>query len=90
MLDVSAGGLYFETTESFEVDDEQVYHFELPGQSCYALPARVVRCKPKPGCNNRFRVAVEFVDLNEEHRKELLQWIYREQTRRHRKDKRKA
>lgn len=89
ILDVSAGGLLFETNEPFEIDGEYVYHFELTGQLCYVLPARVVRCKPKPGSKNRFRVAVEFVDLNEEHRKELLQWIYYEQVRRHRKGHRK-
>lgn len=83
MLDISAGGLRFETAEPFEFDAEFVCHFELPGQSRYELPAKVVRSQTKPGFSDRYRVAVEFVDHSEELRSKLLQWIYHEQVRRH-------
>lgn len=84
MLDISAGGTCFETREVFDLDDEFVCNFELPGLCSYVLPARVVRVQPKPGSKDRYRVAVEFLELAEEHRTELLRWIYQEQTRRHR------
>ena len=89
MLDISAGGTCFETREDFDLDDEFICHFDLPGGCCYVLPARVVRVQPKKGQAGRYRVAVEFVDLGEEHRCELLRWIYQEQTRRHRVENRK-
>ncbi len=84
MLDISAGGLRFETPRPFEFDAEFVCHFELPGQSRYELPAKVVRSQRKPGYSDRYRVAVEFIDRSEGLRSKLLQWIYHEQVRRHR------
>ncbi|MDP6979761.1 MAG: PilZ domain-containing protein [Myxococcota bacterium] len=86
-LDVSAGGIRFESRDTFEIGEECVCHFELPGQSCYVLPARVVRCKPKAGSRYWHEVAVEFVGLDEEHRSEFLRWIYQEQAKRHRNAK---
>ncbi len=84
VLDVSAGGIRFESRDTFEVGEECVCHFELPGQSCYVLPARVVRCAPKADSRLWHEVAVEFIELDEGHRSELLRWIYQEQAKRHR------
>ncbi|MCP5039435.1 MAG: hypothetical protein GY944_00310 [bacterium] len=87
MLDVSAGGIRFESREPFPVDQQFVFHFELPGQACYVLPADVVRSVHRPGSTLWYQVAVEFVGLDEAHRSQLLQWIYHEQARRHRSAK---
>lgn len=84
ILDVSAGGLRFESRETFEIGEECVCSFELPGQSCYVIPGQVVRCIPKPGSRIWHEVAMEFQGLDESHRSELLRWIYQEQARRHR------
>lgn len=84
MLDMSAGGFRFETGNKFEVDREFICHFELPGQSCYVLPARVVRVQRNPHHKKLFWVGVEFRGIDEEHRSELIRWINREQIRRHR------
>lgn len=88
LLDISAGGIRFQTRADFETDEEVICHFELPGSACFVLPARVVRGQPgnlehvpKP------EIAVEFRHLAEEQRTELLRWVYREQISRHRMDK---
>lgn len=85
LLDISAGGLRFETDDDYEPEEEVICHFELPGSLCYVLPGRIVRpyttdtlVAAKPG------VAVEFVGLDEINRSLLLRWIYGEQARRHR------
>jgi len=82
VLDVSAGGIRFESRSSFEVESELVCHFELPGQSCYVFPARVARCAPKAGSPEWNEVALEFLGVDEGHRSELLRWIYQEQAKR--------
>ncbi len=87
VLDVSAGGIRFESRNNFEIGEECICHFELPGQSCYVLPSRVVRCKPKASSKLWQEVAPEFRGLDEEHRSELLRWIYQEQAKRHRSTK---
>jgi hypothetical protein len=43
MLDVSAGGAAICAEPRFELGEEVVCHFELPGECCFALPAKVVR-----------------------------------------------
>ncbi|MCP4039768.1 MAG: PilZ domain-containing protein [bacterium] len=88
MLDMSAGGIRFESGVPFEFDDTFVCHFELPGHLCYVLPVRVVRSQRRPGYRNRYLIAVEFLDLDEQHRAELLQWTFREQARRRRIERR--
>ena len=82
MLDVSAGGIRFETDEDFEIDQEFVCQF-VSDPSRYELHSRVVRSQKKPGSSSRYRVAVEFLDLTDEHCSQLLRWIYQEQSRRH-------
>ena len=84
MLDMSAGGFRFETRAEFEIDSEFVCHFELPGQSCYVLPARVVRIQRNPHNRNLYWVGVVFLGIDEDHRSELVRWINQEQVRRHR------
>jgi c-di-GMP-binding flagellar brake protein YcgR len=91
LLDISAGGIRFRSHDDFETDEEVVCHFELPGSACFVLPARVVRgSTPPPPGGRRRGVGVEFVGLDEQHRSELLRWVYREQVRRHRAGTRAA
>jgi hypothetical protein len=85
LLDISAGGIRFKSSDDFETDEEVVCHFELPGSVCFVLPARVVRGSSQPPRGTRRRgVGIEFVGLSEQQRSELLRWVYREQVRRHR------
>ena len=85
LLDLSAGGIRFRSTNEYAADEEVVVHLELPGSECFVLPARVVRnpgqAAPRNGKSN---VAVAFIGLDETTRSQLLRWIYREQVRRHR------
>ncbi len=82
MLDVSAGGAAIKAEPRFELGEEVVCHFELPGECCFALPARVVRVDAPRGGRQRGTVGVEFLDLDESHRAALLRWVFREQTKR--------
>jgi c-di-GMP-binding flagellar brake protein YcgR len=85
LLDVSAGGIRFQSGTEYEPDEEVVCHFELPGSLCFMLPARVTRPPNAAGEGlGKPSVAVEFVGLDENQRSQLLRWVYREQVRRHR------
>lgn len=82
MLDVSAGGAAIRAEPRFELGDELVCHFELPGESDFELSARVVRIDAPPGSHSRCTIGLEFLDPEEDDRAALLRWVYREQTRR--------
>ncbi len=84
MLDVSAGGAAIRAEPRFELGEEVVCNFELPGECCFALPARVVRVDAPRGGRQRGTVGVEFLGLDENHRAALLRWVFREQTKRRR------
>jgi hypothetical protein len=84
MLDVSAGGAAIRAEPRFELGEEVVCRFELPGECCFALPARVVRVDPPGSGRERGTVGVEFLGLDENHRAALLRWVFREQTKRRR------
>jgi len=89
LLDVSAGGVRFQSEIDYEPDESVVCHFELPGSLCFVLPARIVRPFLRASAPSKPSVAVEFVGLDENTRSQLLRWVYREQVRRHRDDARR-
>jgi len=91
LLDLSAGGLRFKSREAFETDEEIVCRLELSRETAFTLPARVVRgtFSPRPA-GTPPGVAVEFTQLDEEDRSQILRWIYAEQVRRHRLEIRAA
>ncbi len=84
VADLSAGGLCIRGEAGFEPEEEVRCIFELPGERRFDLFARVVRCF---GSGDRGRVAFQFFDVDHEHHSMLLQWVYREQARRHREEK---
>jgi c-di-GMP-binding flagellar brake protein YcgR len=87
LVDISAGGLRFASGDDYEPDEDEevVCHFELPGSLCFVLPARIVfPSESRPTGSGKPSVAVEFVNLDENNRSQLLRWIYREQVQRHR------
>ncbi len=85
LVDISAGGIRFESNDDYEAGEDVVCHFELPGSLCFVLPARIVRSPEHlRSISSKPSVAVEFVGLDENHRSQLLRWVYREQVRRHR------
>jgi PilZ domain len=87
LLDLSAGGIRFQTSAQYEPDEEVVVHFELPGSECFVLPARVVRTpNDSTAHSGKKAVAVAFIALDEATRSQLLRWVYREQVRRHREE----
>lgn len=89
LLDLSAGGIRFQSSVDYEPDEELILHFELPGSACFVLPARVVRTPDGPGSRSmKNSVAVAFVGIDEATRSLLLRWVYREQVRRHRDQQR--
>ena len=85
LVDISAGGIRFASSDDYEPDEEVICHFELPGSLCFVLPARIVRpSKIRPSGLGKPSVAVEFINLDENNRSQLLRWVYREQVKRHR------
>ena len=89
LLDLSAGGIRFQSSAEYEPDEEVVVHFELPGSQCFVLPARVVRTPGGPSSHSGKRnVAVAFTGIDERTRSQLLGWVYRQQIRRHREESR--
>lgn len=88
LLDLSAGGIRFQSSQEYEADEEVVVHFELPGSECFVLPARVVRTPDMPANRVKNSVAVAFTGIDEATRSQLLRWVYREQVRRHRNETR--
>lgn len=88
LLDLSAGGIRFQSTVEYEPDEEVVVHFELPGSECFVLSARVVRTPDTPANRAKDSVAVAFTGIDEATRSQLLRWVYREQVRRHRNETR--
>lgn len=89
LLDLSAGGIRFQSASEYEHDEEVVVHFELPGSDCFVLPARVVRTPDNRATRpDKNAVAVAFTGIDEPTRAQLLRWVYREQVRRHREERR--
>jgi hypothetical protein len=86
VADLSAGGLSIRGEDCFEAGEEVRCIFELPGERRFDLRARVVRCG---GSGDRGRVAFQFCDVDNENHSSLLRWVYREQARRHREEKRR-
>jgi c-di-GMP-binding flagellar brake protein YcgR len=86
LLDLSAGGIRFQSSAEYEPDEEVVVHFELPGSECFVIPARVVRTPDMPEARVKNSVAVAFIGVDEATRSLLLRWVYREQVRRHRNE----
>jgi hypothetical protein len=89
VVDISAGGIRFASAGEYEDGEEVICHFELPGTLCFVLPARIVRSRDAtPTHLTKQSVAVAFKGLDENNRSQLLRWVYREQVRRHREEKR--
>ena len=85
LVDISAGGIRFESASDYEPDEDVICHFELPGSLCFVLPARTIRSPEETvTVSGKPSVAVEFVGLDENNRSQLLRWVYREQVHRHR------
>ena len=85
LIDISAGGIRFESSGDFEPGEEVICHFELPGSLCFVLPAQIIRSPEQAvTISGKPSIAVEFVELDENNRSQLLRWVYREQVRRHR------
>jgi hypothetical protein len=89
VADLSAGGVAVRTAGCFEVGEEVRCVFELPGEQNFDLRARVVRRSESAGSGSRGRVAFQFLDVDHDHHAALLRWVYREQARRHREEKKR-
>ena len=89
LVDVSAGGIRFASDVDFGAGEDVVCHFELSGSLCFALPGRIVRGPETPSATaGKPSIAVEFTDLDETNRSQLLRWVYQEQVSRHREESR--
>jgi hypothetical protein len=88
LLDISAGGISFQSSADFEPGEQVICHLELPGSDCMILPAEIILVPADaPIHRQKPEVAVEFQCLDESHRSQVLRWVYQEQARRHRRAK---
>lgn len=89
LLDVSAGGIRFQSSIEYEAGEDVMVHFELPGSQCFVIAGRVIRYPDMVRARGVAKsVAVAFSGIDESTRSQLLRWVYREQIRRHRQDQR--
>jgi len=69
LVDISAGGIRFQSEDDFEEDEDVVCHFELPGPLCFVLPAKIRRsADSQTAAKHKQTVAVEFQGLDENNR----------------------
>ncbi len=85
LVDLSAGGARFETSDSHDPDERLELGFELPEAAPVRVGARVVRVEDADDPRRlAHRVAVTFEDLDEDVRTRILTWVFAEQARRFR------
>lgn len=97
LLDLSAGGLRFESRELFEPGDTVALEFSLPSKGPVSVRGDVVRASlaPEPapgagGARGAHQYGVRFLHMDESVRVKIMGWVFAEQARRFRESKRTA
>ncbi len=78
-VDLAEGGIGFTTTEEFELEELLACKFSLGGHE-YEIVGKVVRVRDIHENDMTFRIGVRFIIINENDRKKIRQYIYRQQT----------
>ncbi len=81
-VDISAGGLGFNTPRQFEVDDVLVLKFILPPFSMIETSARIIRVRPLPTNPAEFHIATQFVELGGDEQELIIRHILQVQAER--------
>ena len=85
--DLSAGGLQARTDANIQVGEQLVCSFALSDGRSFEVPAKVVRARSSR-TGSSVRLGLEFVEMSESVRSELLGWVLQEHTQRHRRIRR--
>ncbi len=83
MVDISAGGLCFETRAELSRDKHYLCRFDLGEGERFSIEARIVRVKANSAQRRKHlsRVAAEYSAIFEEQRAQITSWVYRQETR---------
>lgn len=96
LLDLSAGGLRFESREEFRDGEALDLEFSLPSSGPISVRGEVVRVRlaPEPAegaeaASGPHQYGIRFFALEESTRVKIMAWVFSEQARRFRESKRK-
>lgn len=96
LLDLSAGGLRFESRETLRLGDTLTLEFSLPSKGPVSVRGEVVRASlaPEPADDSRDtkgpnQYGVRFLHMDESVRVKIMGWVFSEQARRFRVAKRR-
>lgn len=81
-VDISAGGLGFDTPREFQTDDLLVLKVILPPFSMIEATARIIRVTPVDKESTAFHVATQFVDLGGDDQELIIRHILQVQAER--------
>ncbi len=81
-VDISAGGLGFDTPREFQADDLLVLKLILPPFSMIDATARIIRVTPVGDSSTEFHVATQFVELGGDDQELIIRHILQVQAER--------
>jgi len=81
-VDISAGGLGFDTPRQFQVDDLLVLKVILPPFSMIETTAKIIRVTPREPGAGGFHLATQFVDLGGDEQELIIRHILQVQAER--------
>ncbi|MCW5799699.1 MAG: PilZ domain-containing protein [Nitrospira sp.] len=81
-VDISAGGLGFDTPRRFEVDEVLAIKFILPPFSMIETTARIIRVTPLNTSPAEFHLATQFVDIGGDEQELIIRHILQVQAER--------
>lgn len=81
--DISAGGLRCVLPHGFKPGDQLKIHLELNSEEHY-LKGTVLDCEPLKTASPRSLIRIQFMDLTENERKCIMNYVFKEQTKRKR------
>ncbi|MCR4748315.1 MAG: flagellar brake protein [Lachnospiraceae bacterium] len=90
IVDISGGGLRFTARAQYEVDSLIYSRYELfihGGTKEYQLICKVLDARSIPNRNGEFEYRVQFVNLDNYEREEIIQYIFEEERKNRRKER---
>ena len=88
LVDISGGGTRFVSDTVYEVGELILFRFSLhekpkkkggEDEDEYSVIGRVVSCSPKENARGKYEVRVEFVNINERDRENIIRYIFEEE-----------
>ncbi len=90
IIDISGGGVRFNSHKQFKLGDELVLYFRLQTKEetkDFALPSKVISSSPMKNKDVGYENRVEFKDISENDREDIVKYIFREERRRRKRER---